>query len=83
MEYQCNKLTVIPYSDGGEVSPYRDEVESESDGVKANSSNGAEVNMSSVGDVDISTEQLTVCKSTGAAMSAQLCCYPGECQGRT
>ena len=38
--------------------------------------------MSSVGDVEIITEQLTVCELTGAAMSAQLCCYPGECQGK-
>ena len=38
--------------------------------------------MSSVGDVEISTEQLTVCDSTGAAMSAKLCRYPGECQGK-
>ena len=54
----------------GEVSPYRDEVESEADGVRAYSFNGAEVIMSSAGDVEISTEQLTVCESTGAAMSA-------------
>ena len=57
MEYQCNKLTVIPHID--EVDPahtYRDEVEPEIDGVKANYSNRAEVNMSSVGDVEISSE---------------------------
>jgi hypothetical protein len=38
--------------------------------------------MTSVGDVEISTEQLTVCELTRAAMSAQLCRDPGECQGR-
>ena len=38
--------------------------------------------MSSVGDIEISTEQLTVCEPTRAAMSAQLCCYHGECQGK-
>ena len=69
MEYQCNKLTVILHSDEVESAHTKMRL-SKTRWRQSKFLNRAEVNMSSVGDVEISTEQLTVCESTVAAMSA-------------
>ena len=79
MEYQCNKLTVIPEvkSAHTEMRLRKKQMTSTQKILKQ-----TEVHMSLVGDGEISTEQLTLCESTRAAMSAKICRDPGECQGR-
>ena len=69
MEYQCNKLTVVPYSD--EVKSAHTEMKlSQKQMASSKILLPTEVQMSSVGDGEINTEQLTVCESIVAAMGA-------------